>query len=534
MCSYHTVQSKSSVFLSLRRWGVRLLMSTASLSPADFAPSVGYLGPPESTPYYPTGDLRGDRDIAFTTALDCLDDLEADPQENDDQIATSLFQLAQALSDLGLREYALNTSGYALDVLERLYVAEPNKSRLRVASVQSLRANILCDLKRNDEARDAADRAVTLCKELQDSQATPVPELAHALLNYAILLCSMGLNDESSAVAFELLCEDESQSDMREIFTLCRLCLSNTRIGADDSLGTEMAEQTIESTRTSSDANSQTVLAGALLANSKILSSAGQNDAASAISAEAVTLLRSMSAARPVFSLFLAHALDTHAGHLSEAMRKGESYSIRQDAVELWQRLKTTAGGAVARPLAWSLFELSKFRSKDDDKKSRREELRVAESAVDVFRQIVPLDAPGLGDALYNVAARMLELDNNREAATFAEESVQYFREALAEDTKYANDLIASLSLASSCLACTERGADALEYAKQAVEAQHERKGERGEQYNALLRKLLLDVVTRATEIDKGAEAFPWFQELQALGGLGGMHRFPHFDQQIK
>ena len=241
-----------------------------------------------------------------------------------------------------------------------------------------------------------------------------------------------------------------------------------------------------------------------------------------------------MGAARPVFSLFLAHALDTHAHHLSEAMHKGDSYLIRQDAVELWQRLKITAGGAVARPLAWSLFKLSEFRSQDDDKKTRHEELRLAESAVDVFRQVVPLDAPGLGDALYNVAARMLELDNNREAATFAEESIQYFREACAEDPKYANDLIASLSLASSCLACTERGDDAFEYAKQAVEAQHERKGERDEQYNGLLQKLLLDVVARATEIDRGTEALPWFQELQALGGLGGMHQFPRFDQQIK
>jgi tetratricopeptide (TPR) repeat protein len=466
--------------------------------------------------------------------LNCLDDLEADPQGSDDQIATKLFELAQALSDLGLREYALNTSGYALDVLERLYVAEPNKSRLRVASVQSLRANILCDLKRNDEARDAADRAVTLCRELKDSRATPLPELAYALLNHAVLLSSMGLNDEGAAVAFELLCEDESQPEMKEIFTLCRLCLSNTRIGGDDSMGMEIAEQTIESTRTASDANSQTVLAGALLAKSKILSSGGQNDAASAVSAEAVTLLRSLSAARPVFSLFLAHALDTHAHHLSEAKRKGDSYSIRQDAVELWQRLKTTAGGAVARPLAWSLFELSKFRSQDDGRKTRREELQLAESAVDVFRQVVPLDAPGLGDALYNVATRMLEMDNNREASTFAEESVQHFREALAEDPKYANDLIAALSLASSCLACTERGDDAFEYAKQAVEVQHERKGERGEAYHNVLRKLLLDVVTRATEIDKGSEAYPWFQELQALGGLGGMHRFPRFDQQIK
>jgi len=51
---------------------MRLLMSAASLFPTDFALSFGYLGPPESTPYYPTGDLRGD--TSFTTAMYCLED----------------------------------------------------------------------------------------------------------------------------------------------------------------------------------------------------------------------------------------------------------------------------------------------------------------------------------------------------------------------------------------------------------------------------------------------------------------------------
>ena len=512
---------------------MRLLMSAASLSPADFAPSVGYLGPPESTPYYPTGDLRGDRSIAFTTAMNCLEDLEVDPQGNDAQIATKLFELAQALSDLGLRESALDTCGYASEYLDRLYIAEPNKYRLRVSSVVSLRANILCDLRRNNEARDAADRAMTLCKEHKDSQAGPVPESAYALLDYAVLLCSMGLKDESAAIAFEVLCEDDTGPEMKHILALCKLCISTTRIGIDDDTGMEMAEETIELSRMSSDANTQTMLAGALLAKSKILSSTGQNDAAPAISAEAVTVLRSMSAARPVFSLFLAHALDTHAHHLSEANRKRESYATRHDAVEHWQTLKVTAGDAVARPLAYSLFHLANFRSTDEGKNARREELQLAESAVDMFRQVVPLDAPGLGDALYHVAARMLDLDDNREAATYAEESIQHFRDASAEDPKYERDLILSLSLASSCLACTERGHDAFEYAKQAVDLLHERKVEKDEQYNFLLRKLLMDAMVRAGEVDRHVEALPYFQELQAIGGLGGMSRVSLFDRLV-
>ncbi|KAI0294974.1 hypothetical protein BC826DRAFT_299171 [Russula brevipes] len=65
----HSDQSESSNLVSLRRCGVRLLMSVASLDPADFASPVGFFGPSESTPYYPTGDLQRDRGLAHVIAI---------------------------------------------------------------------------------------------------------------------------------------------------------------------------------------------------------------------------------------------------------------------------------------------------------------------------------------------------------------------------------------------------------------------------------------------------------------------------------
>jgi hypothetical protein len=462
--------------------------------------------------------------------MDCLDDLEVCLLGDDDvRTATKLFELAQALSDLGLREYALTTSGFALDALERPFIAMPNDTRLHLASVLSLRANILCDLKKNDEANEAAERAVTLCREHRDSQTAPVPELAYALLNHAVILNSIGLADGSAAVAYELLDElDESRPDAKDISALCKLCLSNARIGADDDMASAMAEETIELIYTSSDVHSQTVQAGALLAKSKALSSRDQSDTAFTVSAEVVKLLRNMSAARPVFSLFLAHALDTHARHLLEGNQQADSYSIRRYAVELWQTLRVTAGSAVDRSLAWSLFELSKFRRRND-RNALREELQLAEDAVEIFRQVEPLDAPGLGDALYLYADRMLELDQNQEAVTYATESVIYFEDAASNDPKYSLDLIFSLSLASACLACTDGATLALKYAKQAVEVQRGRKDVGGQQYDAHLRKLVMDVVFRATEMDLEEEASTWLQELQSLGG-GGMCWFSLFN----
>jgi tetratricopeptide (TPR) repeat protein len=533
LISSHISQSEPSNRVQLRRCAVRLLMTSASFSPADFSSPVGFLGRTESTPYYPTGDLQKDRIVAFTAAMDCLDHLEVHLPGNDDiRIATTLFELTQALSDLGLHKYALDTSGFALDTLEHPYVATPEGASHHVASILSLRGSILCDLKQNDEAVDAAHRAVILFREHRDSQNTPIPELAFASLNYAVLLNSIGLKDECAAVVFEFLGEvDESQPDMKDVSALCNLCLSNMRFDAEDGTDLSATEETIKLTRTSSDAVSQTALAGALLNKSKILSSGGQNEAAISFSAEAVTLLHGMSATRPVFSLFLAHALDNHARILLQANYKCESHSIRHDAIELWQTLKVPAPDPIARPLAWSLFELSKFRHEGGERNVLREELRIAECAVDAFRGVVPLDIPGLADALYLFAVRMLELDENREAATYAEESVQYFREASAEDPKYALDLIFSLSLASSCLAYTERDEDAFEYAKQAVEVQRGRKGLEDKQYDAHLRRLLMDVVNRAMEMDKMHEALPWLPELQTLDPSIGTHKFSHFDQ---
>jgi tetratricopeptide (TPR) repeat protein len=533
----HIAQSEPSNRVQLRRCAVRLLMTSASFSPADFSSPIGFLGRSESVPYYPTGDLQKDRMVAFTAAMDCLDHLEVHLPGNDDiRIATTLFELAQALSDLGLHKYALDTSSFALDTLEHPYVATLGDARHRVASILSLRGSILCDLKQNDEAVDAAHRAVTLFREHRDSQNTPnpAPELAFASLNYAVLLNSIGLKDECAAVVFELLGEvDESQPDMKDISALCNLCLSNMRFDAEDGMDLSTTEETIKLTQASSDAISQTALAGALLNKSKILSSGGQNETAISFSAEAVTLLRGMSAARPIFSLFLAHALDNHSHILLQANYKCESYSIRHDAIELWQTLKISAPDPIARPLAWSLFEVSKFRHEGGERNVLREELRVAECAVDAFRGVVPLDIPGLADALYLFAVRMLELDKNREAATYAEESAQHFREACAEDPKYALDLIYSLSLASSCLAYTERGEDAFEFAKQAVEVQRGRKGLEDKQYDAHLRRLLMDVVTRSMEMDKVHEALPWLQDLQALDPSIGTRKFSHFDRWV-
>lgn len=227
-----------------------------------------------------------------------------------------------------------------------------------------------------------------------------------------------------------------------------------------------------------------------------------------------MTLLHRINDERPVFSLILAHALDTYSYQLLEANHKEEAYSIAQEAVAVWKALRMSAPGPITRPLAWALFHLAKFHYGDGNKDTR---LQVSESAVNAFRDASPLDAVGLAHALYLFADHLFELDKRHEAAVNAEEAVQYFREAASQTPdKYTLDLILSLSLASSCLASIARADDALEYAKQAVEVQCERAG--AAKYDKQLRQLLTEVMLRFTEAGRGGEALPWFQELRALG----------------
>jgi len=139
-----------------------------------------------------------------------------------------------------------------------------------------------------------------------------------------------------------------------------------------------------------------------------------------------------------------------------------------------------------------------------------------------LFRLVTPLDGAGLASALYIVADRMREMDESRDAAAFAEESVTRLQELSSEaPDMYSLDLIFSLSLASSCLARTERASDALNYAKDAVEEQRDRENGADAQYDAHLRQLLRDVVLRLTEMGRQEEAQQWFEEMKSLGQLG-------------
>jgi hypothetical protein len=118
---------------SASRCGVRLLMSSASLSPADFASPVGCLGPSESTPYYPTGDLQRDRTVAFTTALDCLDHMDVHVHESDGvRIATTLLELAQALSKSATRVFT-NTHWIYLVSRWTLSNVRPSRAQLQLS-----------------------------------------------------------------------------------------------------------------------------------------------------------------------------------------------------------------------------------------------------------------------------------------------------------------------------------------------------------------------------------------------------------------
>jgi hypothetical protein len=512
-------------------------MCCASLSPADFASTENYPQPSAIKPYYPTGAPEQDKNIAFTIAMNCCDVLKDLQSGNDSaSIAIKYFELSQALSDLGLLNSASTTSGYALETLRALHTAGPDSFSLSLATVLSLRASILADLKQDEDAVSATEAAVTLC---QDKKSVPVPGLAYTLLSCAVLLCSIGRKERGAALALGLakLIGDahDSQKDATHISSLCHLCISDAHIGADRALALSTTEEVIEKSRNSSGVGPKAVLAGALYTKSKALSAQNQLHLAHIASAEAIALLRVISAQRPVFSLILAQVLDTHSQALLSANQTADSYSVAKEAVELWRALMMSAPGLVSpfrRPLGWALIHQAKFRHRSNRRKAIREELELAQFAVMLFRLVTPLDGAGLASALYIVADRMCETDESRDAAVFAEESVTRLQELSSEaPDMYSLDLIFSLSLASSCLARTERASDALNYAKDAVEEQRDREVGADVQYDAHLRQLLRDVVLRFTEMGRQEEAQTWFEEMKSLGQPGELSELSLLEQ---
>ena len=512
-------------------------MCCASLSPAEFASTESYSQPSTVKPYYPTGDPEQDKDIAFTTALNCCDVLKNLHSGTDAvRIATKYLELSQALSDLGLLHSASITSGFALETFRGLHTAAPDNFSLFVASVLSLRASIFADLKQYEDAVNAADEAVALC---QDNRSDPDPELVYTLLNCAVILCSIGRKERGAAVALELTKllgdADKSQLNAMHISSLCHLCVSDAHIVVDSALALSAAEEAIEISRNSSDVGSQAVLAGTLFTKSKALSAQNRHHLAHIASAEAITVLRVIGAQRPVFSLILAHALDTHSQQLLSANQTADSYSVAKEAVELWRALMMSAPGLVCpfrRPLGWALVHQAKFRHRSNRRKAIREELELAQFAVMLFRLVTPLDGAGLASALYLVADRMRELDEIRDAAPFVEEAVTRLQELSSEDPDtYSLDLIYSLSLASSSLARTERASDALKYARDAVEEQRDREDGADVQYDTHLRQLLRDVVLRFTEMGRREDAQSWFEEMKSLGQLGEISESSLFGQ---
>ncbi|KAH9044372.1 hypothetical protein EDB85DRAFT_450842 [Lactarius pseudohatsudake] len=303
--------------------------------------------------------------------------------------------------------------------------------------------------------------------------------------------------------------------DLIIISPLCWFFSLKAYIELDSDPALSGADKGVEASRASLDANSKVILAGALPTNLRFYRSRDRNDSAYAISAEAVTLFRSASVDRLVFSFWSM----PFPSVLTDSRRRiaRTSHSTIFESVELWPNLQSFAPVATKRQRAGALYELAKFSRKGADKRTLRNELQIAQSAVSTFREVSPLDYASLAYGLYLYADRMLELNKN--AATYFEESVQYFPEVREGSPQtYAVGLIFSLSLASSRLACTGRCADALEYAKHAVEVQHERSSDGDAQYVKHLRQLLMGVVFRSTEIGRREDALPWMQEMHQLG----------------
>jgi tetratricopeptide (TPR) repeat protein len=225
---------------------------------------------------------------------------EVDPPRR----ARLLNNLANRLSDLGLRDEALVPAEGAVRLYRGLAAANPRAFTPELAGSLSNLANRLSGLGRRDEALGVAEEAVGLRRQLVAANPQAfTPDLAMSLSNLANRLSGLGRHEEALAVA------EEAVDLYRE------LTATNPRAFAAK-------------------------LATSLNRLASVLLKLGRREEALGEAAEAVAINRDLATANPqTFTPQLATSLNNLASFLLKLGRREEAVGIAEEAVALRRQL---------------------------------------------------------------------------------------------------------------------------------------------------------------------------------------------------
>jgi tetratricopeptide (TPR) repeat protein len=140
-------------------------------------------------------------------ALDIYRELVKDrPDAFLPDLAGSLNNLGNTLSELGRREEALQTAQKALDIYRRLAKDRPDAFLPDLAGSLNNLGNTLSELGRREEALKAAQEALDIYRRLaKDRPDAFLPDLARSLNNLGNMLSGLGRREEALKTAQEAL-----------------------------------------------------------------------------------------------------------------------------------------------------------------------------------------------------------------------------------------------------------------------------------------------------------------------------------------
>ena len=299
--------------------------------------------------------------------------VEAEPGAFTNGLASALYNLGKAASELGDRQGALTAMEESAELFRALSssgaAGEPGPE---LPSVLNALSCLYKDLGLREAARDSAEEAVAEFRSLaRKSPARFMSDLSQALYNLSNRLGDIGLKDaafsaiEESAGIYRRLASERPELYLSDL-AMALNAESNHLFGVGKAEQARSAiEESVQIYRPLADRFPEKFapdLALALYTLSNCLASYGDTEASLRASEESIGLYRSASALSPeAFQEDLARTLGGHADKLASMDRGRAALGFATEASAIYRSLSTQYPDAMLPAFAFSLSRVSRL-----------------------------------------------------------------------------------------------------------------------------------------------------------------------------
>jgi tetratricopeptide (TPR) repeat protein/cellulose biosynthesis protein BcsQ len=317
-----------------------------------------------------SADLDASPVAALRELIAQLKNEETGDEELWKEIAAGAMKLAQGSGAMALPEEALAATEEAVAVYRELAAARPDAHLPELAMSLNNLGNRLSDLGRREDALAATEEALTVYRELAAARPDAFkPDLATSLNNLGNALSGLGRREDALHATEEAVTVYRELAAARPHIFKANLAMSLNNLGNRlSALGRregalQATEESVALRRELAAARPDAFkpdLAKSLNSLGAILYALGRREDALAATEEAVALRRELAAARPdAFKPDLASALNNLGAILHALGRREDALAATEEAVALRRELAAARPDAFLADLAMSLSNLA-------------------------------------------------------------------------------------------------------------------------------------------------------------------------------